>query len=318
MSRARTPVGRPAPPTPAGATPAARPKRTAAKPRSAKPPARGPTVPRGVTVAAVAVPPPRAVPAAKPRRAPAKVGGPVGAQYLAESERPWASLLFVLPLILVYEAYAMGLIGGGGEGGSGGAFPRGEGHITAFVLIDELFTVFKASGRHLPAIGLVGMLLSAQLVRRDPWKVSPRTLAGMAGESLFWAAPLVVLGCAFSRMVPLSVPGPAQRLVILSIGAGLYEEMLFRLIGVSVLVLVLQHALGLKARLVYPTVLIGLGLLFSIYHYLSPYETFAWRPFLFRTAAGCYLGTLYVLRGFGVTAASHAVYDMAVGALLAA
>jgi hypothetical protein len=250
---------------------------------------------------------------------------PAGTRYLAESERPWVSLVFVLPIVLVYEAYAAGLLAG--------PTLRGDGHVTAFVLIDELFALFGATGRHLPAVGLVGMLLCAHLMRRDPWRVRPRTIAGMAIEALFWAGPLVVLGWGLARLLPLGMPGwtsaavaqvetshgaMSQRVVLLSLGAGLYEEMLFRLIGVSAFVLILQQGFGLKPRVVYPVVLVGLGLLFSLYHYLGPREVFAWRPFTFRTLAGCYLGLVYVLRGFGITAVSHAAYDVCVGTLAAA
>jgi membrane protease YdiL (CAAX protease family) len=58
------------------------------------------------------------------------------------------------------------------------------------------------------------------------------------------------------------------------------------------------------------------GLLFALYHYLSPYEHFQLRTLVFRTLAGGYFGLLYLLRGFGVTAGSHSAYDLAVLLLL--
>jgi len=53
------------------------------------------------------------------------------------------------------------------------------------------------------------------------------------------------------------------------------------------------------------------GMLFSAYHYLSPMEPpFQMRTFVFRSVAGIYFGGLFVTRGFGVTAATHAFYDI--------
>jgi hypothetical protein len=252
-------------------------------------------------------------PRREPGRAPAQASTPAGARYLAESERPWVSLALVSPLILLYECYASGLLGGPAATSS----LRGHGHITAFVLIDELFALFGATGRHLPAVAVVGMLACAHLMRRDPWRVRPRTVAGMAAESLFWAAPLIVLGGALARLFPLGVPPHIKQTIVLCAGAGLYEEMLFRLIGASALILILHQGFGWRMRVVQPVVILGLGLLFSLYHYLGPTEVFAWRSFAFRAAAGCYLGLVYALRGFGITAFSHAAYDVFAVALSA-
>lgn len=55
------------------------------------------------------------------------------------------------------------------------------------------------------------------------------------------------------------------------------------------------------------------ALLFSLFHYLGPSgDRFSWATFLQRTWGGLYFSVLFVTRGFGVTAASHAFYDMLV------
>ena len=56
------------------------------------------------------------------------------------------------------------------------------------------------------------------------------------------------------------------------------------------------------------------AVLFSLYHYLGP-ESFHWQSFVFRTLAGIYFGCLFLTRGFGVTAGSHATYDILVAIL---
>ena len=42
-----------------------------------------------------------------------------------------------------------------------------------------------------------------------------------------------------------------------------------------------------------------------------------WYGFLFRGLAGSAFGTLFVMRGFGVTVGSHAFYDVLVGFMTA-
>jgi membrane protease YdiL (CAAX protease family) len=58
------------------------------------------------------------------------------------------------------------------------------------------------------------------------------------------------------------------------------------------------------------------SLLFSLYHYLG-HEQFDLRTFAFRTAAGAYFGAVFIFRGFGITAGTHAAYDIYIVALRA-
>lgn len=251
-------------------------------------------------------------PAARAKRRTASSPPPAG--YLAESERPWVSLAFLLPLVGLYELYAIGVIGG--QPTHGGATRAGD-PITAFVLLEELFRLFGAAGRHLPALALAAMLLGAHLARKDAWRFSPVTLVGMAAESVGWAVPLVILGWAMAKFIPLAdASEPIGTSLVQCLGAGIYEEMLFRLIGVSLLTFALHDLVGLNSRTVMTITLVALSLLFAFYHYLSPAEHFRLRPFLFRTLAGGFLGVVFVLRGFGVTAGSHAVYDLVAVSLL--
>jgi membrane protease YdiL (CAAX protease family) len=53
------------------------------------------------------------------------------------------------------------------------------------------------------------------------------------------------------------------------------------------------------------------SLAFSLYHYLGS-EPFSPQTFAFRTAAGFYFGAVFVFRGFGISAGSHAAYDVVV------
>jgi len=54
-------------------------------------------------------------------------------------------------------------------------------------------------------------------------------------------------------------------------------------------------------------------LLFSAFHYIGPFgEPLRLESFVFRTLAGIAFSALYLTRGFGITAWTHALYDVAV------
>jgi membrane protease YdiL (CAAX protease family) len=56
---------------------------------------------------------------------------------------------------------------------------------------------------------------------------------------------------------------------------------------------------------------IATSLLFSAAHYLGPHgETFDSFSFWFRCTAGAFFALLFVHRGFGIAAGTHALYDI--------
>ena len=57
------------------------------------------------------------------------------------------------------------------------------------------------------------------------------------------------------------------------------------------------------------------SLLFSAAHHVGPYGEWPirWPHFVFRTLAGVFFALVYVYRGFGIAAGSHAAYDILTG-----
>jgi membrane protease YdiL (CAAX protease family) len=231
--------------------------------------------------------------------------------YWQESERPFVCLVFLLPLIVVYEA--------GTRFFTDGALHGREQQIIAFILLRQFFSFFGAEGRHLPALAAVGILLAWHIARNDRWSVRPQTLAGMAVESTALAFPVLGLGYALSHYFPLAARGSGTGdYLILALGAGVYEELVFRLILFTFLSLVLRDAFQISAGGAGLLMVVLSAVLFSLYHYLSPYESFHVQTFTFRTLAGLYFGVVFLTRGFGITAASHAAYDVLIVTLSAA
>jgi hypothetical protein len=225
------------------------------------------------------------------------------AGYLGRSARPLTSLVFLLPFMIIYELGTRLLLTDA---------VHGTQHIVAFTMMQDFFALFGAYGRHLPALAVVAILLSWHIARRDGWGVGPGTLFGMLLESTALGVPLIVFGLGMARFFPLANGGIGEGVsetVVLSLGAGIYEELVFRLILCTALAMVLRNGLKLDVGVSFLLLVLISSSLFSAYHYLGT-ETFNWRNFVFRTGAGIYFAILFVVRGFGVTAGSHMAYDI--------
>lgn len=105
--------------------------------------------------------------------------------------------------------------------------------------------------------------------------------------------------------------------VVTGIGAGIYEEFVFRLILICLLMLLFQDILkvSLQSSIIL-SVLIA-AVLFSAHHHIffvngqfHTGEPFSLSKFIFRTIAGIYFAALFAVRGFGITAGTHAFYNI--------
>ena len=98
----------------------------------------------------------------------------------------------------------------------------------------------------------------------------------------------------------------------LSLGAGLYEELVFRVILVGGLFWLLNR-LGAERRAAYVVAALVGALLFSAVHYVGVFgDPFEVGSFLFRFLFGLAMNVLFLVRGFGVAAWTHALYDVMV------
>jgi hypothetical protein len=232
--------------------------------------------------------------------------------YWALSRSHRYSLLFALPLLLLYELLeAIAPVRA-----SGGVIRNG-----ADVILTSLFTAVLGPRGPLVFMALVigGALVLIWRDRRGG-PLRKRIFALMFGESVVLALLFgIVVGTATVQLLgPLralaggGVEGSALARLTLSLGAGLYEELLFRVVLVSLLANGLR-VLG-AGRLFAGVVATVVGaLLFSAFHYIGPLgEAYRLESFVFRALAGLAFSALYLTRGFGITAWTHALYDVAV------
>lgn len=225
--------------------------------------------------------------------------------YWSLSRTPLTSLVFSLPLVLAYEGGVLAL---------GRGSPRNGADVWLRQTLDALgFGAYFL----LPVLTVVG-LLAWHHVEHDRWRFSPAVLAGMAVESLLWAAVLVGLARLQDRLWPLAAgvadEGMLARLVAFC-GAGLYEEVLFRLLLLPVLAWTFER-IGFSGAMAAVLGLVGSSVLFSLAHYVGPLgDAFQIYSFTFRFLAGMFFAVLFSVRGFGIAAGTHAIYDILVGLL---
>jgi hypothetical protein len=237
--------------------------------------------------------------------------------YWAGSRDPRLALALVVPLVLVYELGVVAL---------GGADPDAlRAGIDAW--LRHGLTHAGLADRWLPPFLLVGGLLAWNAATRErPRRPRFEYLGGMVLESVALAVGLIGL----SRLVgtgldaldahgPLlqvaagastASPGPpAAGRLLAFLGAGLYEEAVFRLALIPALY-------GLSRALLAPPLaagtlaVTGSSLLFSLAHHLGvPGEAFSWYAFVFRWMAGVYFAWVFAARGFGIAVGCHVAYD---------
>lgn len=234
----------------------------------------------------------------------------IPSSYAAETLRPLNCLLFLLPLVVLYEA---GLILADPALTPGESSP-----LAAPQLLEKFFRLFGATGYYLPGFALIAVLLAWHVAAGHPWRVDRWVLAGMAGESLLWAWPLFGINYLIRLRSLAAVGEPNTKLddLILGVGAGIYEELAFRLIVITVMITILVDVVRIKQVWGTAIAMAISSLLFAAHHY-PPVGTdvFDPRDFAFRLLAGGYLAILFVYRGFGVAVGAHAMYNVIVVAI---
>lgn len=235
--------------------------------------------------------------------------------YQTETLRPIVCLLYVLPFLLIYELGVIFLDNQSIRNGLDvwlGSFLEWVG--VGELLLLPLLTTF--------------ILFAMHHFKGDRWSVSPVVLLGMVIESfglaliILWAAKaqhlfLMQYSDHSSSLPLLQVPAHGQDCSLASqfvsfCGAGLYEELVFRLLMLPGLVLLLMKA-GLKQVPAATLAVVVTSLLFAGAHYdvLNPAAgPFELPGFMVRVVASVFFCLVFLLRGFGVAVGTHVAYDV--------
>ncbi len=226
--------------------------------------------------------------------------------YWVQSRRPLASLVLIAPLLVVYETGVL-------------VFGAAQVRNGADVWLRQWLELLGFGQYFLLPMLTVCALLAWHYLTREPWHLSRGLISAMAIECIALAVCLRLIlhvqGMLFAQWagpVPLSLTATTARAVGF-LGAGIYEELLFRLLLLAPMAWGLRR-LGVKPLLSSATAVVVTSLLFSVAHHVGPgaYPLNGF-DFVFRFLAGVFFSILFLYRGFGIAAGAHAGYDILVG-----
>jgi len=106
------------------------------------------------------------------------------------------------------------------------------------------------------------------------------------------------------------LPGGLFARVALACGAGVHEELVFRLILLAALMGLLAHLAGMRRWIAIAVAFVISSLLFSAAHHVIGGEPWRIGVFVYRFFCGIVFAVLYQWRGFAVAVYTHTLYDV--------
>lgn len=227
--------------------------------------------------------------------------------YFAITRSATYGFLAVLPLWIAYETLIL----------LTNAQRLGEIRVSADVWIKRVLLSFGDIG--LAGLGLVVLGIGVAVFiyeRKHRLPLRLRYLFWMPLESAFYALVLgwVVgfsIGALFNMVPPQMSRIDVPTQLVLSLGAGLYEELVFRVILVGGLYKLLTKFSDESSAYIGAALIAAA--IFSAVHYVGVFgDPFTLSSFTFRFLFGLLLNALFIVRGFGIAAWTHALYDISI------
>ena len=226
--------------------------------------------------------------------------------YLLKSKTSFYSFLFTLPLFFIYEINILFL-----SWDDILVVRNGADFLMRNIL--ESFDIYGLYG--LGLVFFLGLLVTYIFFIKEDQKqeVNVNFLFIMLAESMLWSVFLYFLLFKFMVLLMNPVGKTILQQVTLAIGAGIYEEFLFRVLLIAGLSGILGFVFMWDKTFKNIIAVVLSGGIFSAFHFMGEYgDFFSMELFLIRFFAGLILGVLYMYRGFGITAYTHSIYDLIV------
>jgi len=216
------------------------------------------------------------------------------------------SLVLVFPLFLVYQFGVLFTL----------PMLNGADFLTVFLFRN----LGLSTGAYLAytAAVAVAFVIAVALLRRKQ-KFDPKLIVPVLVESAIYALTMgSLIVFVMTRVLHVSPrlaggiagQGLGTRFVM-SLGAGVWEETIFRLGIMTGLVVLLERVLGMGRWVAVALALLVSSVLFSAMHHIPPYgDPLQLGVFVFRVLAGCFFALIYWFRGFAIAVYTHALYDV--------
>jgi len=222
-------------------------------------------------------------------------------QYLNSSRSIHYSLILVLPVLAIYEFGLLILF-------KNSFFElRNSGEI----LLRNLFTTLKLTNPYLVS-GILLSIFAIVMIRGYKQEKQPGIHADyivyMLLESMVWGAALFICLTLFMQL-PLQILTYADKVanINLAIGAGIFEELIFRMVVISAIFVILNRGLSMSRNYSSILAIITAACIFAAFHLLM--ESYSFPIFAQRVGGGIFLGVLYTFRGYGISVYTHIIYN---------
>jgi hypothetical protein len=214
------------------------------------------------------------------------------------------SIVLVFPLLIIYE---LGVLFTDVMNG-------------ADLITQSLLRLVGTRGFVAVQIGLLVLLIGLVLYLRRNQRFELRIFIPVLLESGIYALTMgtliIFLMVDLLHIDPQLAAAAAPRgsffdRLILSVGAGVHEELVFRLILLGGLTVVGERVLKLPRFAAVLIAFLVSSALFSAAHHAGPLgEPFRLGVFVYRLMAGMFFGALFQFRGFAIAVYTHALYDI--------
>ncbi len=207
-----------------------------------------------------------------------------------------SSLVLIFPVLLAYE---IGVLFAGRVNG-------------ADVVTRALFSIAGSRGAYLLVHAIIALAFLVWIRREKRWAtLSFDVAAPVVLEAAIYALTLGALGTLIVEKV-LGLGAGAS--IVSALGAGVHEELVFRLGLMAGMVALLSRLVGMRAGVA--LALAGSSVLFAAAHHVGAHgEVFTAHAFAFRTVAGCVFGAIFWFRSLAHAVYAHVLYDVLVTTL---
>ncbi len=221
------------------------------------------------------------------------------------------SIALVFPLFLIYQigVLAMPDVGNGADLVTRRLLALLHNSTSAYLILNGAFAA--------------GFLVLVLVLRRRQELRAARVLPVVL-ESGIYALTMGTLILQLMGMIGISpslavhaptlaqagVPAGLAQRIVLACGAGVHEELVFRLILLTAMLWLFERALGIRRGLALALGFVITAALFSAAHHVIGGEPWRVGVFVYRLFCGLIFAAIFHWRGFAVAVYTHTLYDI--------
>ena len=229
--------------------------------------------------------------------------------YLDYSRNLLTSILFIFPLLILYEILSFLIF----------SDKSYEIRNSADIFIRSYFYNFGTSSQFLYITFLISLMIFyifLNIRKYKDYNFSPIYNLYMMCEGVVYGLALMIILNGYSYFLKSKVYVYEDFFLnfYFSLGAGVWEEILFRLIIFNILLFLFKSFSSIKISYIL-SILIS-SILFSLFHYFGQLgDLFSLKTFIIRFVGGIILCLIYIKRGLGISCMTHYSYDVLIFAL---